>query len=297
MVPLFEQAAFALKKGEMTPEPIRSPFGFHAIKVFDVREASRTPLKEVAQQIRTKLAGEAAEKAARARADEVRAKLLGAADFMAEAKTLGLTPLETTIARREATPFGPPSPMEESAFNLASGGVSTVVKTPGGFVVMRLVASLPAAVPPLAEVKAPVESAVRRGKAEVIALEKATQLAAAAKAGDFEAAARKVGAQSGTTQRFSRAKPAERLPGNVMLRALETAPDTVTEPLKAQQGYFVLKVLERIPPDMSGLAAEREKLERELTGRKQSQAWESWIGAARARAKIETSERLPSPRG
>jgi peptidyl-prolyl cis-trans isomerase D len=297
MVPQFEQAAFALKKGELTPEPIRSPFGFHAIKVFDVKEASRKPLKDVATQIRTKLAAETAEKAARARADEVRAKLLGAADFMAEAKALGLAPLETTIARREAVPFAPADSMEDAAFGLAAGGVSTVVKTPAGFVVMKHVASLPAAVPPLDEVKAQVGSAVRRRKAEAIALERATQLAAEARTGDFDAAARKVGAQSGTTPRFSRAKPAERLPGNVMLKALETAPGSLTEPLKAQQGYFVLKVLERAAPDMAGLAAEREKLERELTGRKQGQAWESWIGAARARARVEMSGRLPGPRG
>ncbi len=49
MVPQFEEALFALKKGEISPEPVRTPFGFHA----DARRsssvaASRKPLKEVA---------------------------------------------------------------------------------------------------------------------------------------------------------------------------------------------------------------------------------------------------------
>jgi peptidyl-prolyl cis-trans isomerase D len=297
LVPQFEQALFALKKGEVTAEPVRTPFGFHAIKVFDVRPATRKPLKEVGPQIREKLAGEASEKAARARAEEVRAKLMGAADFMAEAKALGLAPLETTIARRQPGPFVPPDTMEESAFNLAPAGVSTVVKTPAGFVVMRHVASLPAAVPPLAEIKAQVSIAVRRQKAEAIALEKATQLANEARTQDLEAAARKAGAQTGTTTSFSRSKPAERLPGNVMLKALESAPGTVSDPVKAQQGYYVVKVLERVPPDMSGLAAEKDRITRELTARKQNQAWESWISAARGKAKIEMSSRLPGARG
>ena len=38
MVPQFEDALFKLKKGEISPEPVRTPFGFHVIKVTDVRE-------------------------------------------------------------------------------------------------------------------------------------------------------------------------------------------------------------------------------------------------------------------
>src|SRR5262245_15445654 len=41
MVPDFQKALFALKKGEVSPEPVRTPFGFHAIKVVDIQEASR----------------------------------------------------------------------------------------------------------------------------------------------------------------------------------------------------------------------------------------------------------------
>jgi peptidyl-prolyl cis-trans isomerase D len=296
LVPQFEQAVFAMKKGDLSTEPVRTPFGFHAIRLFDVREGSKKPLKEVAPQIRERLAAQAAEQAAKARAEEVRAKLLGAADFMAEAKKLDVTPLETTIAKRATSAFAPADPMEEAAFGLTAGGVSTVVKSPAGFVVMKQVAALPAAVPPLDDIKPQVSNAVRREKAEALALEKARQIAADAKTLDLDAGARKAGAVSGATPRFSRSKPAERLPGDVMLKALEAQPGTITEPLKAQQGWFVLKVLERVPPDMGGLAAEREKLERELLARKQSQAWESWLGAARAKAKIDVSQRLPASR-
>src|SRR3990172_6314695 len=57
LVPAFEQAAFALKRGEVSQEPVRTPFGYHAIKVTDIQEGGRRPLKEVAAEIKGKSPG------------------------------------------------------------------------------------------------------------------------------------------------------------------------------------------------------------------------------------------------
>jgi peptidyl-prolyl cis-trans isomerase D len=299
MVPQFEEPLFKLRKGELS-EPVRTPFGFHAIKVFDVRQGGRKPLKEVAGPIRDRLAAEAADRAAKAKADELRPPLQVAKDFMAESKKLGLTPVETTIAKTER-PAGVPGgadPLEEVAFALAAGGVSTPVQTPAGYVVVKALDRIPAGVPPLAEIRDRVTAAVKRQKSETVALQRATQLAADAKSGDFAAAARKAGAATGETPRFSRAKPAERLPGDAQLAALQAPPGGLTAPVKTPQGYYVLKTLERVAPNASDLAPERDKLQREVLAQKQNEAWESWVSGARAGASIQRSGRTPpSPRG
>lgn len=298
VVPAFERALFALKKGEISPEPVRTPFGFHAVKVSEVREASKRSLKEAATQIRERLQSEAADRAARARAEEVRAKLLGVGDFLGEARKLGLAPVESIIARTESVRgLTPPDPLQETAFSLAQGGVSRTVKTPAGYVVLKSVEALPAAVPPLAEIKAKVVAAVKRRKAEALALERAKQIVADAQNGDLAGVARKVGATVGETSRFSRTRPAERLPGDAMLAALKTPRGALTEPVPTPQGYYVLKVQERVLPDLSALGAEREKIAGEVLARKQGQAWEAWMSGARAKAKIDISSPLPSPRG
>lgn len=298
LVPAFEQALFALKKGEITPEPVRTTFGFHAIKAEEIREGGKRPLTEVSAQIRGKLVNEAADRAARTKADEARAKLLGAADFMAQARQQGLTPLESVVARKESVPgLMAPDPLEEMAFSVAEGGVSPPVKTPAGYVVLRTTQSLTAAVPPLDEIKDKVANAVRRQKAEAQALDKARQIVADAQNGDLAAAARKVGATSGDTPRFSRTRPADRLPGDAMLAALKTPVGGLSEPIKTTPGYYVLKVLERVPPDPGGLVTEREKIAGELLARKQGQAWEAWLTGARSKAKIEISSQLPRRRG
>lgn len=296
LVPEFERAVFALKQGEVTPEPVRTPFGFHAIKALEIREGGKKPLKDVAKGIRERLTSEAADRMARTRAEEIRAKLLGAADFMATARSLGLTPLETTIARRERALTAAADPMEEAAFQVTRGGISTLVRTPAGWVVLKQADALPAGIPPLAEIKDQVAAAVKRQKAETQAMERGRQLLAEARTSDLAEAARKVGATYGETPRFSRAKAAERLPGDAMLAALRTPAGGLTDPVKAPQGVYVLKTIERFPPDMSALAGERDKLAAELLARKQGLAWESWILATRAKAKIEISSRPPPSR-
>jgi len=298
MVPQFEQGLFALKKGEISPEPVRTPFGFHAVKVLDVRAGGKKPLKDVAAPIRDKLQAEAAEKAMTTRAGELRPKLLAAKDFAAEAKALGLTAAESTVARTDGfASFGAPNPLEEAAFNLTVGGVSPPVKTPVGLVLLKAMATIPAGVPPLAEIKERVALAVRREKAEAQASARATRLAEEATRGDFLAAAKTVGAVTGETPRFSRAKPAEKLPGDAMLAALRAPLGSVTPPVKAQQGYYVLKVLERVPPSPGALAGERDALTKEVLAQKQGQAWESWINAARANAKVEVHYKPTARRG
>src|SRR6185295_20305851 len=92
MVPQFEQPLFALKKGEVSPEPVRTPFGFHAIKVTDIQEGGKKPLQDVAGQIKNRLSAEAADRAVKEKAEQIRPPLQAAKDFMAEAKKLGLEP-------------------------------------------------------------------------------------------------------------------------------------------------------------------------------------------------------------
>ncbi len=298
VVPAFEQALFALKKGEITPEPVRTPYGYHAIKADDVREGGKKPFKEVAAQIKDKLQTEAADRAAREKAEQARAKLLGSGDFMAEARKLGLSPVEATVARRGGVPgVLPPDPLEDAAFTVAVGGVSTPVRTPAGWLVLKNLEALPSAVPPLTDIRDKVMAAVKRQKADVVALERAKKLVGSARGGDFAAVARQAGATVGETPRFSRIKPAERLPGDAMTAAFQVPVGGVTDPVKAQQGYYVVKVVERVPPDTSGLAADREKIERELVAKKQGQAWDSWLAGARAKAKIDVSSKFQSRRG
>lgn len=60
MVPEFSDAAFAMKKGEIS-EPVRSQFGYHVIKVTDRKESETVPLDKVKPRVLTFLKQQKAE--------------------------------------------------------------------------------------------------------------------------------------------------------------------------------------------------------------------------------------------
>ena len=299
LVPAFEQAAFALKRGEVSQEPVRTPFGYHAIKVTDIQEGGRRPLKEVAAEIKEKLQGEQGERAALAKAEEVKGPLQGAKDFPAEARQRGLEPKTALLARGDSLEgIGRAEAVEEAVFAAAPGGVLGPLKTPGGYAVVKVVEQQPAAVPPFAEIKWKVADAVKRQKAEALALSRARALAQAAEKGeDLLAAAKKQGLPSGDTGLLSRSEPAadRRVPGEVMGAALQLAVGKVAEPVTLPQGIYVVKALERRAPDPSGIEKEREELRQQVLEQKRNQAWEQWVKGLRAGAKIQVSSRLASP--
>lgn len=71
MVPEFEEAAFALKKGEVS-KPVKSPFGWHVIKLEERRDAGIVPYEEIAEQLKAQMKNEAVNEALTGYLDELR---------------------------------------------------------------------------------------------------------------------------------------------------------------------------------------------------------------------------------
>src|SRR6266849_6138123 len=293
LVAPFEQAAFALKKGEISA-PVRTPFGYHAIRVIDVKEGGKTPLKEVAPKIKETLGAQKSEQAAQTRADEARASLLSAKEFPAEAKRLGLEAQEATFGRGDALGEAGRDPqLDETLFGLAVGGVSMPIKTAGGFAIVKVVQHIPAGVPPVAEIRERVMEAIKRERAEQQVTDRAKALITTlGKGGDFAETAKADGFSIGSIPLFSRSDPPKErgsLPGGVLVAALQTPAGQVAEPVRADGGVYVVKTLERAAAAADGLEKERPELEKQVLEEKRALAWDNWIRGRLAGSKVQVS--------
>lgn len=74
MVPEFANAAFAMKKGEISKAPVRSKFGWHVIKVTDRKDSGTMPYDEVKPQVKSYLEGGKRREAVRTVVDAIRAE-------------------------------------------------------------------------------------------------------------------------------------------------------------------------------------------------------------------------------
>lgn len=74
MVPSFNDAAFSMKKGEITKTPVKSQFGYHVILITDKQEAKTFSFDEVKSFIEQKLKVEAFKEHMKAKMDELKKK-------------------------------------------------------------------------------------------------------------------------------------------------------------------------------------------------------------------------------
>ncbi len=74
MVPEFANAAFAMKKEEVSKEPVRTKFGWHVIKLTDRKASGTMPFEEVKTQVTSYLEGSKRRDAVRSVIDSVRAE-------------------------------------------------------------------------------------------------------------------------------------------------------------------------------------------------------------------------------
>lgn len=178
MVKPFEEAAFALKKGEIS-EPVRTRFGYHLLYIEDKAPARTLPLDEVKDQISQSLRYEKASENLTGKLDEVVELLLTGSSLEDAAEKIGLHTFPTPLLAKGQSPAG----LRLDAKGLTALNdleLNATLKEPlilaDGYLFARKTELVQATPIPFEDVKDDIESSLRQTKSRELALQAAKTL-------------------------------------------------------------------------------------------------------------------------
>jgi len=294
----FDDTAFAMKAGEVRG-PVKTDFGWHVIKVNDVRAAVQRPFEEV----RAELEKEAQEGSRERAFNELTGKLVDAAyktptSLEPAAKALGL-PLQTTPAfsRAGGPGIAGDAKVLRVAFSdtmLQDGTASDPIELgPERTVLIRVIDHAPEQALPLAQVRDAVVAAIRADRQRKAADAAADALVKAAKAKGLAEAAKEAGLAVGEANDVTRGMP---VPSPEAARAFfdEPRPQAGQVPVnKVLVGgqYVVFAVRGVRDADIGQVTPqERATLRQQVSAATGMQAQDAFVRAARAKYSIKVAE-------
>ncbi len=298
MVKPFEEAAFDMKPGEIS-DPVRTRFGFHIIKVEDIREPRTIPLDEVRDEIRENLMHLAAADLAHEKALSIIDQMPYEVDLQAYAEEHGMQVEETAFfSREEEIPgLGGDEQLKEVIFSLQPRSVSEVIEHNGRFYLFQTTETKPSHLPELEAVAEQVREDLTLERARERARSAAEDLLERLREEEsWEELASSEELESKTSDFFKREDPIQGI-GNApelqeaafSLNPEAPYPDQV---FSSDTGFHVIRWDASQEIDDQAYQEARKDVRRTLKNMKHREIFDAWLENLRAEAEIELLMRL-----
>jgi peptidyl-prolyl cis-trans isomerase D len=270
----FEQAAFSLGKGQIS-DVVRSPIGFHIIRVDDKQSAHVQTLDEVKAQIEPQVREEKASRAADALLTAMQNEVRSMSLEQAAAKHGFQVVTSEYFSRSDSLPgIGASPDFMEAVFSSPENSPPQLVRVASGFVFFRLTGVKPAAAPSFDQIRARVESDFRQERAAQLLAQKTQELSDRAKAAhDLKKAAKEMGATVKTSEPVG---PDGQVPDIGSLTGpasvvFSMKPGQITGPIEGDRAGIVISVLELQQPSDTDFAAQKDQVRDSLLQSKRNQ--------------------------
>lgn len=291
MVAPFSDKAFSMEAGEIS-EPVRTPFGWHIIKVEKVNEGGSRSFEESEAEIRKKLTDIRARNMAYDEAETVYDASFKEDDLVKSAEKRKLKTMTTDFFTRE----GPVKEIQnskkfsEAAFTLLPMEISDVQDLGDGYYILQAIDKIPEKIPDLEKVKERVTADLVKEKQSEQAKKDANELLVVLTGIPMEPAAQKFNLKAAASGFFKRddSPPKIDFGREVVAAAFQLSnskklPDDV---IKGEKGYYVIQLRERKKPDLKEFDKDKRKIEGMLLQQKKASVFTARLSELRNKNEI-----------
>ena len=282
MVPEFEQAAFSMDVGQVS-DLVRSTYGFHIIKVTQKQDPLTRPLDSVRDEILNTLRMEKAQERMEEAVGSASAFLQDMKSLEALAQRYPAVQLQETsfFGREDTIPqLGNSPEARKLAFDLDIGEVSPAIRIGTGYAFFEILEENEPRIPSLDEIKERVRADLVQERAMKSALNKAEEIVGKLRSGQkVDSVAKGSGLELKTSESFIRTTilpEAGRSPA-VADVAFSSELNSFSHPARSENGYVVLRVLDRTGFSPVEFESEKNSFSEQLLSEKRQRAWSAYL--------------------
>lgn len=289
-VPRFEDAAYALKVGELS-QPVLTPFGYHLIRV-DERKGDTLSLRHILLRIQQ---SDSAATVTDKKADEL-ARIAASTDKPEKldeaSRTLGIPIQRASVVETDALTINGrfiPSVGPWAFTGAGPGETSDLYDADDGYYLARLDALTKGGIPTLEQVTPEIRALLARQKKLDQLMPRARALTAAAATSTLEDAAKTAGLTATRSPQFTRVSGADGI--GRLNEAIGTAfalpQAAVSAPVRTHDAIFIERVDRRILSDSTAWEKQKDVQRVQLTNQIRQQRIREFLTNLRESAKIE----------
>jgi peptidyl-prolyl cis-trans isomerase D len=300
MVPEFDSKAFSMNIGEIST-PVKSQFGFHIIKLVDIRNPHFKSIDDI--EVQTRIKKDLTEAKSFQEAETISQKIAklgkgkGKGKLAQAAKSYSLEAKESAFFSQEEGPAEIPNSFSiaEKAFQFKVGEISSPISLSKGYIVIKLLEIQESYMPKFDEVKDEVESDFRIEGSERIAQQKIHTIKEKLNSSElFEKIAEENQLDIKSTDLFTYDQYIPQLGSSSQFfkKAFALQSNQISQVISLENGYFIFRVAEKIEAKVSEFQEQKEELKAQMLYQKQMNLLSQILSRLREKRKIHINSEL-----